>query len=321
MHLHINIETRHFTYLLIAVAIIATIGIAIAQVPNNPGHPFSQIDCSGCIGGSELADGAVTEAKIASGAVTELKIADSAVTDAKINDVAWTKVSGAPAGLDDGDDNDMTTCDWAGPVARSITENQGCASCCGSNLCSGTCQQSRIVTLTTTCTSGVLTGMSNTAGSWGACGCTGTCVYIVCFASETLVSMASGEGIQIQNISVGDVVLGLDGSNEVLGIRSHPIGSGIMYSINGKVVVTNDHPFLTTEGWKIISRERFDGFQWSISDVGQLKVGDVLVTEDGSEIVESIEVAGDRQPEEMIYDLEVSGDGTYVANGYVVHME
>lgn len=133
--------------------------------------------------------------------------------------------------------------------------------------------------------------------------------------------MASGEGIQIQNISVGDVVLGLDGSNEVLGIRSHPIGSGIMYSINGKVVVTNDHPFLTTEGWKIISRERFDGFQWSISDVGQLKVGDVLVTEDGSEIVESIEVAGDRQPEEMIYDLEVSGDGTYVANGYVVHME
>jgi len=57
---------------------------------------------------AKLGDFSVTNAKLADGSVSTSKLQDLAVTNAKINDVAWGKITGRPAGLDDGDQVGIT---------------------------------------------------------------------------------------------------------------------------------------------------------------------------------------------------------------------
>lgn len=55
----INIKTKDITFLVAAVIIVFSVGYVIAQIPN-PGHPFTDIECTNCIGSTELDSAAVT---------------------------------------------------------------------------------------------------------------------------------------------------------------------------------------------------------------------------------------------------------------------
>lgn len=56
------------------------------------GHTAEDVQCSGCVNNTDIADGAITEPKLATGVVTSGKIADGAVTNGKLSD--WS-VSGS----------------------------------------------------------------------------------------------------------------------------------------------------------------------------------------------------------------------------------
>jgi hypothetical protein len=99
--------------------------------------------------------------------------------------------------------------------------------------------------------------------------------------AETRVTMADGTLKSIEDIQAGDRVNGRESVNEVLGINSHPVRSGIIYSINSKVEFTGDHPFLTKDGvWKVINPEQYDkNPEKTLEDVSKLMIGDSLATE------------------------------------------
>jgi hypothetical protein len=75
-----------------------------------------------------------------------------------------------------------------------------------------------------------------------------------CFAAGTMVTMAGGGERPIEELRVGDRVLGRDGAvNTVTGIERPRLGGRFMYGFNGgRAFVTAEHPFWTAEGWKAI---------------------------------------------------------------------
>jgi hypothetical protein len=140
-----------------------------------------------------------------------------------------------------------------------------------------------------------------------------------CFTAGTKVLMADGTEKNIENVKIGDVLLGSDNShNTVRGYDQPTLGDRLLYSINGgDYFVTVEHPFMTTEGWKSISPEathrEMPGFE-----LESLSVGDILITATGSVKILSIqEQAGDSK--QQLYNFILDGNNTYYANGYLVH--
>ena len=88
--------------------------------------------------------------------------------------------------------------------------------------------------------------------------------------------------------------------------------------------MTAEHPFMTEEGWKAIDPEltinRNADFVEQYGKPNVLKVGDVLIKENGKKmLIETIE-SRDRYPTKMpVYNLRVNGNSTYYADGYLVH--
>ncbi len=144
-----------------------------------------------------------------------------------------------------------------------------------------------------------------------------------CFTKDSLVTMADGTQKPISKIKKGDKVLSKGGgTNTVLGIETPKLGSRKLYSINGgPFFFTAEHPFLTKEGWKSISLEETKKEEPRLMKVlnmkDELKVGDVLITEDGEITIETIE--SKQAPDQTLYNLMLDGDHTYIVNGYVVH--
>jgi hypothetical protein len=80
---------------------------------------------------------------------------------------------------------------------------------------------------------------------------------VSCFIAGTKVLMANGTEKNIEDVKIGDVLLGSENSYNVVRGYDQPIlGDRLLYSINGSdYFVTAEHPFMTTEGWKSISPE------------------------------------------------------------------
>jgi hypothetical protein len=175
----------------------------------------------------------------------------------------------------------------------------------------------------------------------------GTCIGGGCFVGGTRVRMADGSDKPIELVEPGDRVLGRGGKiNRVRSILYPMLGDRPLYSLNGGTAfVTASHPFLTTDGWKAIdpdaAREEVPGL-----DIERLTVGDVLLSVTSSEQVQRraelntkehatdlhvklhVQEQGiplqslDGRPADaatQLYNLDVDGDDTYVANGLVVH--
>src|SRR5262249_11371421 len=75
-----------------------------------------------------------------------------------------------------------------------------------------------------------------------------------CFVAGTRVTMADGSMKPIEQIRVGDPVLGPEGEvNRVIGIERPFLGTRKLYALNESgYFVTAEHPFMTGEGWKSI---------------------------------------------------------------------
>ena len=96
----------------------------------------------------------------------------------------------------------------------------------------------------------------------------------------------------------------------------------LIYGINGSdPFVTGGHPFLTTDGWKCTNIERGNQ-NYPDVELTQLEIGDRLIKYDvdRNEYYEQ-EVLNITSSllTKMVYLIDVGGDDTYIANGYIVH--
>ena len=162
-----------------------------------------------------------------------------------------------------------------------------------------------------------------------------------CFVAGTKVMMADGSDRNIEDVGLGDRVMGFDGAvSTVMGLDRTALGRRKLYSINGgKHFVTAEHPFRAEDGWKSIDPAATRG-ENPLLYVAPLRVGDQIYVgqaylatglRDGNLALEPmIDVAHELvavttiesltcYPSLPLYNLYLDGDHTYHADGYVVH--
>ena len=145
-----------------------------------------------------------------------------------------------------------------------------------------------------------------------------------CFIAGTKVTMSDGTLKNIENIVVGDKVKGHKEDNTVIKLDPTLLADRKLYSFNDNehYFFTSEHPFMTEEGWKSIKPEKTkerDGIELYKQLKGELKVGDKLVTDNGSVEIKNIKSKEISNPEMPLYNFNVSNDNSYIADDYVVH--
>ena len=145
-----------------------------------------------------------------------------------------------------------------------------------------------------------------------------------CFIAGTKVTMSDGTLKNIENIVVGDKVKGHKEDNTVIKLDPTLLADRKLYSFNDNehYFFTSEHPFMTEEGWKSIKPEKTkerDGVELYDQLKGELKVGDKLVTDNGSVEIKDIKSKEISNPEMPLYNFNVSNDNSYIADNYVVH--
>lgn len=150
--------------------------------------------------------------------------------------------------------------------------------------------------------------------------------------------MADGTQKRIDQIKVGDVVAGGYGyNNKVQMFHSIKIGKGKMYIINGRHKTTGEHKHWTTDGWAVIelskgtapttllmnvdnegTRELHRNTKLANTPTHELKVGMTLLTTDGEEVIESIEVDNSFSEDSLVYTLCTDGSHTHIVSGNLI---
>jgi intein/homing endonuclease len=156
-----------------------------------------------------------------------------------------------------------------------------------------------------------------------------------CFSAGTRITLSNHDEKFIEDIIVGDEVLGWDGEKlvpgEVIAIdhtttvgdhaeRCKVLGDEpSLYTINELgIEFTPEHPFLTKDGWKALSPDPNQEPFITEQEPKSLKVGDfILVNEEWVEIDEIRVVRSNS--EEPVYNFTVEGIHSYIADGIVVH--
>jgi len=154
----------------------------------------------------------------------------------------------------------------------------------------------------------------------------GFCVHNRCFRAGTQVVMGDGSWKLIEDVQEGEELIGRDGMvNEVSEWHRPKLSStnGIaphtqrMISINGGGFDTSeDHMFMTTEGWKAPCAECCKAVharvleEEGVVDMQDLQVGDNIITPDGTIEVTSIDFKDD-DPDLQLYNFILSGNRTY----------
>jgi hypothetical protein len=144
-----------------------------------------------------------------------------------------------------------------------------------------------------------------------------------CFVKGTQITLADGSTIAIENIAIGDRLVGRDKViNTVVQHIRPTLGERTLVSFNnGMPFITDDHPVLTIDGqWKSVDPEKTSSkYAAANLNVTQLNVGDVVATRDGAGFkivsIEQHQAAADLQ----LYNFSLDGNNTYIANGIVVH--
>ena len=158
-----------------------------------------------------------------------------------------------------------------------------------------------------------------------------------CFTAGTLVRMADGSAKPIEQIRVGDRVLGQGGIiNTVTGIERPRLGTRPVYGFNGaRAFVTVEHPFMTAAGWKSID-PRATASENPTLRVGTLRVGDRVAVLRSDGVTAATTKATWRAmrlrfvqlhamtpvalpASTTVYNLLLDGNHTYFANGFLVH--
>jgi hypothetical protein len=136
-----------------------------------------------------------------------------------------------------------------------------------------------------------------------------------CVPAATLVTLKDGSQLPITMLKSGDVVKGDNSFNTVKRLR--PEKKRDLYSINGALTVTIDHPVATTEGYKIVNEAGVPNCKahYGLDKVGILKLGDKIITDKGEIIVKTVTSV---PAEDTLYNLELDGNKTFYANGILV---
>ncbi len=150
-----------------------------------------------------------------------------------------------------------------------------------------------------------------------------------CFTAGTPILMADGSQRAIEQLGMGDLVVGRRGRiNRVVRCERTALGARRLYALNGgRPFVTAEHPFLTAEGWKALDPEATRRENARLP-VGSLQIGDQLcrgaLPVGGGPFVQrttTLEVlsATDADPSTPLFNLLLDGDHSYVADGWIVH--
>ena len=156
-----------------------------------------------------------------------------------------------------------------------------------------------------------------------------------CFAAGTEISLSNGDTKNIEDIVVGDIVLGWDGEKisegEVIATdNTHTVESHwkacerlgdepSLYTINDTgIEFTPEHPFLTKEGWKSLVPDLKQEPYKSDSPAQVLTIGDYINVNGEWEEVEKIKVVRS-DATETVYNMTVDKLHSYIANGIIVH--
>ena len=161
-----------------------------------------------------------------------------------------------------------------------------------------------------------------------------------CFFKDALVAMADGSTKLIEDVRVGDMVLGAFGEhNNVLALHRPLLGNNTMTNINNEHHTSSHHPHISSDKKFYAikpavvmsdtygkSHEVFDEnmvpYQRFLAGlnsgrVEQMEIGVRLKTLDGTRAVTFLDTY-EMAPETQLYNLVLSGSHTYYVDGYAV---
>jgi hypothetical protein len=145
----------------------------------------------------------------------------------------------------------------------------------------------------------------------------GAC-YKTCFTSWTKITMADRSQKNIEDVRIWEKVLWSNWMiNTVLWYDRPVLWERHLWSINGsKYFVSDEHPFMTTK-WRKSFNPEMTKLEINLNTT-ELKVWDILITENWQEKIESVDYI-DADYNTPLYNLILDGDHTYYANSYLVH--
>ena len=249
-------------------------------------------------------------------------------TGPTVSDIVFT-------GLDYSDPNWTITFSWTAPAGSSYTYTFT------SNQPDAVFAQTGDTTATITTAWTVGDAVSVTVVATTSCGTANTSNSTApCFLAGSLVAMADGTEKAIEDVLIGDLILGAFGEiNTVLALHRPLLGDNAMLRINDEHSTTIHHPHISSDkkfycGNPIKVMEHTYGCEHDVivkggaiekqylhglkgGRVQQLELGVSLKTVEGSRVVDSLEVYS-MPPETQLYNLVVSGSHTYHVDGYAV---
>lgn len=125
-----------------------------------------------------------------------------------------------------------------------------------------------------------------------------------CFPPVTLVKLSDGRVTPIGQVQQGEEVVSFLSDSNMSYSKVEKVHNVMVYHIiviNSKLMTTFDHCLHTVTGWR---------------RAGDLRIGDMVTTEHGPELVSSIEY---KEGSTEVYDIALCGVPHYYANGYLVH--
>ena len=167
-----------------------------------------------------------------------------------------------------------------------------------------------------------------------------TSVGAPCFFHDAIVTMADGSTKAIEDVRVGDLVLGAFGEhNQVLALHRPLLGNNTMTNINNDHHTSSHHPHVSPDKQfyavkpAVVMSDTY-GKSHEVLDenmvpyqrflaglkqgrVQQMEIGVQLKTVDGSREITFLETY-EMAPETQLYNLVVSGSHTYHVDGYAV---
>ena len=161
-----------------------------------------------------------------------------------------------------------------------------------------------------------------------------------CFFHDALVSMADGSTKAIEDIRIGDMVLGAFGEhNEVLALHRPLLGNNTMTNINNDHHTSSHHPHISPDKnfyavkpaflmsdtygkFHEVLDENMVPYQRFLSGlkpgrVQQMELGIKLKTIDGTREITFLDTY-EMAPETQLYNLVLGGSHTYYVDGYAV---
>jgi hypothetical protein len=144
-----------------------------------------------------------------------------------------------------------------------------------------------------------------------------------CFPTGTQILLGDRMTKAIEELSIGDVVMGFDGKNPlpvIVEALESPLRDHfcvLSFADGSTVKLTREHPLYTTEGWRSLSPESTAEENAQLL-VGKLEIGDHVLNAAGEyRTLMNVRIVSD---EIQTYNLKrLSRFDTFYANGFLVH--